>query len=65
MLYVYDIVVSEKVKRNRIIELKTLFYDRIPEKSAFFKRMNLFAAHMGLYVKLFYICLGEYFREIS
>ncbi len=41
MLYVYDDVVSEKVKRNRIIELKALFKDRIPEKSTFFKKNEL------------------------
>lgn len=41
MLYVYDDVVSEKVKKNRIIELKALFKDRIPEKSVFFKKNEL------------------------
>ena len=41
MLYVYDDVVSEKVKRNRIIELKALFRDRILEKRAFFKKNEL------------------------
>jgi len=41
MLYVYDDVVSEKVKKNRIIELKALFNDRIPEKRVFFKKNEL------------------------
>lgn len=58
MLYVYDIVVSEKVKRNRIIELKTLFYDRIPEKSAFFKKNELICSSYGFVCKIILYLFG-------
>ena len=58
MLYVYDIVVSEKVKRNRIIELKTLFYDRISEKSAFFKKNELICSSYGFVCKIILYLFG-------
>ena len=41
LLYVYKIVVSEKVKYHRIKELKDLFFKRIPEKKNFFKNNEL------------------------
>lgn len=44
MLYVYDDVVSEKVKRNRVIELKALFTERIPEKRGFFRKNQLISS---------------------
>lgn len=41
MLYVYEQVVSEKVKYHRIIELKLLFFERLKEKSSFFIKNEL------------------------
>lgn len=41
LLYVYDKVVSNKVKSHRISELKALFQDRMIEKSDFFKDNDL------------------------
>lgn len=41
MLYVYDKVVSGKVKKHRVEELKGLFYGRIKEKKAFYKKNEL------------------------
>ncbi len=41
MLCVYDKVVSEKVKRHRVIELKQLFNVRMKEKKDFFKKNQL------------------------
>jgi abortive infection bacteriophage resistance protein len=41
MLCVYDMVVSDKVKKHRIIELKKLFGVRIIEKKDFFKQNQL------------------------
>ena len=41
MLYVYNIVVSEKVKGHRIHELKNLFDTRLVEKKGFFKSNSL------------------------
>lgn len=36
MLYVYNLIVTEKVKKHRIKELKELFQVRMIEKKAFF-----------------------------
>jgi hypothetical protein len=41
LLYVYKSVVSDKVKRHRIKELKDLFFRRMPEKKGFFKGNEL------------------------
>ena len=41
LLYVYKLVVSDKVKYHRIKELKDLFFTRIPEKKGFFKNNEL------------------------
>lgn len=41
LLYVYKLVVSDKVKYHRIIELKNLFFKRMPEKKGFFKNNEL------------------------
>lgn len=41
LLYVYKIVVSEKVKYHRIKELKYLFFKRMTQKKSFFKDNEL------------------------
>lgn len=41
MLYVYNSIVTEKVKYHHIRELKDLFYKRMIEKKAFFKDNEL------------------------
>lgn len=41
LLYVYKLVVSDKVKYHRVTELKNLFFKRIPEKKNFFKNNEL------------------------
>ena len=41
LLYVYKLVVSDKVKHHRIKELKYLFFNRMPEKKSFFKSNEL------------------------
>ena len=41
MLYVYNLVVSEKVKFHRIQELKMSWNGRMVEKKAFFKANDL------------------------
>ena len=41
LLYVYKLVVSDKVKYHRIKELKELFFKRMPEKRGFFKGNEL------------------------
>ena len=41
LLYVYKLVVSDKVKHHKIKELKYLFFNRMPEKKSFFKSNEL------------------------
>lgn len=41
LLYVYKLIVSEKVKYHRIKELKSLFFIRMPQKKGFFKSNDL------------------------
>ncbi len=41
LLYVYNLVVSDKVKYHRIKELKDLFFKRMPEKKGFFRNNEL------------------------
>ena len=41
LLYVYILVVSDKVRHHRIKELKYLFFNRMPEKKSFFKSNEL------------------------
>ena len=41
LLYVYKLVVSDKVRHHRIKELKYLFFNRMPEKKSFFKSNEL------------------------
>lgn len=41
LLYVYQSIVSDKVKHHRIKELKELFFTRMPEKKDFFKNNDL------------------------
>ena len=45
LLYVYKLVVSDKVKYHRIKELKDLFFTRIPEKKVFFKNNELITSN--------------------
>lgn len=45
LLYVYKIVVSEKIKYHRIKELKYLFFKRMPQKKGFFKNNELITSN--------------------
>lgn len=52
MLYVYNDVVSENVKRNRVKELKDLFSKRIPEKRIYFKKNELICSSYSFVNKI-------------
>lgn len=41
LLYTYNLVVSDKVKYHRSLELKNLFFNRIPQKKGFFLKNEL------------------------
>ena len=57
LLYVYKIVVSEKVKYHRIKELKDLFFKRMPEKKNFFKNNELIKSNYEFACKI----ISEFF----
>lgn len=52
MLCVYDMVVSEKVKKHRINELKQLFDVRIREKKGFFQKNQLITSTFDFVYKV-------------
>lgn len=52
LLYVYDKVVSEKVKYHRGIELKELFHERITEKRNYFVNNELLKTSYDFLVKM-------------
>lgn len=52
LLYVYKLVVSDKVKYYRIIELKNLFFVRMPEKKNFFKNNQLLKSNYDFACKV-------------
>lgn len=52
MLCVYDAVVSEKVKRHRVKELKQLFNIRIREKKEFFQKNELITSTFDFVYKV-------------
>ena len=52
LLYVYNLVVSDKVKYHRINELKSLFWDRMPEKKTFFKSNDLIKSNYDFACKI-------------
>ena len=52
MLCVYNMVVSEKVKKHRINELKQLFDVRIREKKEFFQKNQLITSTFGFVYKV-------------
>lgn len=52
MLCVYDAVVSEKVKRHRVKELKQLFNGRIKEKKGFFQKNELITSTFDFVYKV-------------
>ncbi|QNU67372.1 Abi family protein [Ruminiclostridium herbifermentans] len=52
MLYVYNIIVSDKVKHHRIEELKKLFHIRMKEKGGFFKNNELITSSFDFVEKV-------------
>ena len=52
LLYVYKLVVSDKVKYHRIKELKDLFFKRMPEKKGFFKSNELIESNYDFACKV-------------
>ena len=52
LLYVYKLVVSDKVKYYRIMELKNPFFVRIPEKKNFFKNNQLLKSNYDFACKV-------------
>ncbi len=52
LLYVYEQVVSEKVKYHRGLELKKLFHERIAEKSPYFIKNELLKTSYDFLVKM-------------
>lgn len=52
LLYVYKLVVSDKVKHHRINELKELFFKRMPKKSGFFKNNELIKSNYAFACKV-------------
>ena len=52
LLYVYKLVVSEKVKYHRIQELKILFFERMPQKQGFFTSNELIKSNYSFACKV-------------
>ena len=52
LLYVYKIVVTDKVKHHRIKELKDLFFKRMPEKKGFFVNNELIKSNYDFACKV-------------
>lgn len=52
LLYVYKLVVSDKVKNHRIKELKILFFERMVQKKAFFKNNELIKSNYDFACKV-------------
>ena len=52
LLYAYSAVVSDKVKRHRIEELKNLFFVRMPAKKGFFQNNELIKSNYDFACKI-------------
>lgn len=52
MVYLYNQVVTEKVKYHRIKELKRLFFVRMPEKKGFFEKNELIRSNYEFACKI-------------
>ena len=52
MVYLYNQVVTEKVKYHRIKELKRLFFVRMPEKKGFFEKNELIRSNCEFACKI-------------
>ena len=52
LLYVYNLIVSDKVKLHRIKELKGLFFDRMLDKKEFFKNNQLIKSNYDFICKV-------------
>lgn len=64
LLYVYKLVVSNKVKYHRINELKELFFKRMPQKKDFFKDNELITSNYNFACKVISAFFAEYNTEI-
>ncbi len=52
LIYTYDIVITEKVRKHRTEELKWLFFTRIPEKKGFFIKNELLKSNYQFMCKI-------------
>ena len=52
LLYVYNLIVSDKVKLHRIKELNGLFFDRMLDKKEFFKNNQLIKSNYDFICKV-------------
>lgn len=59
LLYTYNLVVSDKVKHYRILELKDLFFNRMLQKKGFFQKNELIKSNYEFSCKVIDAFLGN------
>lgn len=52
LLYVYKLVASDKVKYHRVLELKNLFFNRMPQNKEFFQNNDLIKSNYAFACKV-------------